>query len=64
MTAKVYDHLPSILLNIKHDKFVNNLLKKLLIFKEYYTVQEYFDTTITEKEVLKFTTIKNVLKFS
>jgi hypothetical protein len=54
-TAKFYDALPLILRNLKSDILFKNIVKKLLIVKEYYDVKEFFDSNfkISENVILK-----------
>jgi hypothetical protein len=64
ITAKIYDHLPLVLKNIKNDMFFKNLLKKILVGLEFYTVSEYFSNQITESILYTYTSKQNITKFS
>jgi hypothetical protein len=49
-TAKVYDFLPNRVRNIESYDFFKNLLKALLITKEYYSIRKYFSYKISEND--------------
>jgi hypothetical protein len=61
-TAKIYDNLPIILRNIKNETLFENLLKKILINKEYYDVGSFFSehNKIIEKGIYLFTSRANI----
>jgi hypothetical protein len=66
VSAKIYDNLPATLRNLNSDKLFRNLLKKILIFKEYYSYTEFFDNNskIDDIDVLMFTTQSNLDYFT
>jgi hypothetical protein len=49
--------LPPSLRNIKNDTFFKNLFKKILIGKEYYEVQEFYENNTKGEDVLNYTYI-------
>jgi hypothetical protein len=65
-TAKIYDNLPILLRNIKNETLFENLLKKILINKEYYDVGSFFseNNKIIEKDVFLFTSRANIKLYS
>lgn len=66
VTAKIYDNLPSILRNIKNEVLFENLIKKILIHKEYYDVGSFYNdhTKIKDDDLLMFTSRANILMYS
>jgi hypothetical protein len=64
VTAKLFDKLPVILKNIKNVTFFKNLFKKVLIAKEYYSVDEFCKDTILDSFVLDFCKRNDLLKYS
>jgi hypothetical protein len=64
-TTKFYDNLPSSLRNLKNDTLFKNLLKKLLVDKEYYNINEFSDLNIkiTDNNIRKFVSKKDLLRY-
>jgi hypothetical protein len=65
-TDKYYDNLPSSLWNLKNDMLFKNLLKKLLVDKEYYNIKEFNDPNfkITDSDILKFVSKEDLIRYS
>jgi hypothetical protein len=51
---------------LKNDMLFKNLLKKLLVDKEYYNNKEFYDPNfkITDSDILKFVSKKDLIRYS
>jgi hypothetical protein len=51
--------------NLKNDTLFKNLLKKLLVDKEYYNINEFCDANfkITDSDILKYVSKKDLIRY-
>lgn len=58
-----FDHLPSLLRMVKNVNLFKNLLRKILVDKEYYDVKSFSADKLTDNDLLKFITRSDLINF-